>query len=54
MSVLADIASGKHEFSKRWLAAKKPMLILGSTAMQRDDADAILTLAQSVASKSQV
>ena len=38
---MKDLASGKHPFCKELAAAKRPMVIVGSTALQRSDADAI-------------
>lgn len=43
-STLADLASGKHAFSKTLKAAKKPVVIVGSGALQRPDAAAIFNL----------
>lgn len=47
---LEDLASGKHPFSKVLNSAKNPMIIVGSTALQRADGQAIhnnvTTLAQ--------
>eukprot|EP00730_Choanoeca_flexa_P005259 TRINITY_DN11917_c1_g2_i1.p1 TRINITY_DN11917_c1_g2~~TRINITY_DN11917_c1_g2_i1.p1 ORF type:complete len:733 (+),score=259.80 TRINITY_DN11917_c1_g2_i1:38-2200(+) len=51
VSTLQDIASGKHAFSKRWAAASKPMLVVGSTALQREDAEAVFAACQAVAAK---
>jgi hypothetical protein len=49
---LQDISSGKHPFSKELASAKSPMVIVGSGALQRPDADAlhstVTTIANSV------
>lgn len=42
---LQALATGKHPFSKALAAAKRPMIVVGSPAMQRGDADTILSLA---------
>jgi len=47
--VLKQLASGQHAFSKKLAAAKKPMLILGSEQLKREDGAAILSLAQQIA-----
>ncbi|XP_064419589.1 NADH-ubiquinone oxidoreductase 75 kDa subunit, mitochondrial [Latimeria chalumnae] len=56
--VLQDIASGKHAFSKVLSQAKKPMVVVGSTALQRSDGAAIhaavSTIAQSIRTNSSV
>ncbi|NWV41231.1 NDUS1 oxidoreductase, partial [Grantiella picta] len=39
--ILQDIASGKHAFSKVLDQAKKPMVVVGSAALQRSDGAAI-------------
>lgn len=46
---LADLAAGKGAFAKRWQAAKKPVLVVGSSTLQRPDADAIFALCKNVA-----
>ncbi|NWV71141.1 NDUS1 oxidoreductase, partial [Malurus elegans] len=54
--ILEDIACGKHAFSKALDHAKKPMVVVGSTALQRSDGAAILaavsTIAQNARAKS--
>ncbi|NXP31755.1 NDUS1 oxidoreductase, partial [Leiothrix lutea] len=54
--ILQDIASGKHAFSKVLDSAKKPMVVVGSAALQRDDGAAIhaavSTIAQNARAKS--
>ncbi|NXB26231.1 NDUS1 oxidoreductase, partial [Rhagologus leucostigma] len=53
---LQDIASGKHAFSKVLDHAKKPMVVVGSAALQRSDGAAIhaavSTIAQNARAKS--
>ncbi|MGB0935174.1 MAG: NADH-quinone oxidoreductase subunit NuoG [Alphaproteobacteria bacterium] len=48
-SVLDEIASGKHPFSKILKSAKKPMLIIGNQALCHEDADKILATAGKIA-----
>jgi NADH dehydrogenase (ubiquinone) Fe-S protein 1 len=48
-SLLKDIASGKHEFSARWKNAKRPMLIVGAGAFQRDDGAGVHEACQELA-----
>ncbi|NWW63127.1 NDUS1 oxidoreductase, partial [Ifrita kowaldi] len=54
--ILQDIASGKHAFSKVLDHAKKPMVVVGSAALQRSDGAAIhaavSTIAQNARAKS--
>ncbi|NWI81064.1 NDUS1 oxidoreductase, partial [Dryoscopus gambensis] len=54
--ILQDIASGKHAFYKVLDHAKKPMVVVGSTALQRSDGAAIhaavSTIAQNARAKS--
>uniref|UniRef100_A0A8C5QU91 NADH-ubiquinone oxidoreductase 75 kDa subunit, mitochondrial n=1 Tax=Leptobrachium leishanense TaxID=445787 RepID=A0A8C5QU91_9ANUR len=47
--VLKDIASGKHPFSKDLGQAKKPMVVLGSSALQRKDGAAIHSAVSTIA-----
>ncbi|XP_052813438.1 NADH-ubiquinone oxidoreductase 75 kDa subunit, mitochondrial-like [Mya arenaria] len=48
--ILSDIASGKHPFAKTLGAAKNPMVVVGSSALQRGDGtsihQAVATIAQ--------
>ncbi|PIZ34322.1 MAG: NADH-quinone oxidoreductase subunit G [Alphaproteobacteria bacterium CG_4_10_14_0_8_um_filter_37_21] len=44
--LLQDIVNGKHEFSKTWKTAKKPMLIIGESALNRRDSLTIMHTAQ--------
>ena len=48
--VLQDIIDGKHRFSKKFAAAKRPMVVVGSVALQRPDGAAIHRMASSIAS----
>ncbi|XP_060112854.1 NADH-ubiquinone oxidoreductase 75 kDa subunit, mitochondrial [Heteronotia binoei] len=54
--LLLEIASGKHPFSKILNQAKKPMVVVGSTVLQREDGaaihSAISTIAQNAKTKS--
>ncbi|NXH35925.1 NDUS1 oxidoreductase, partial [Myiagra hebetior] len=54
--ILQDIASGKHAFSKVLDHARKPMVVVGSAALQRSDGAAIhaavSTIAQNARAKS--
>ncbi|KAM4626456.1 NADH-ubiquinone oxidoreductase 75 kDa subunit, mitochondrial [Discoglossus pictus] len=47
--VLKDLASGKHPFSKVLSQAKKPMVVVGSGALQRNDAAAIHAAVSAIA-----
>ncbi len=46
---LRDIASGKHEFCKKLVAAKRPIIILGSGALQRRDSASIFGIVSRIA-----
>ncbi|MDH3241023.1 MAG: NADH-quinone oxidoreductase subunit NuoG [Alphaproteobacteria bacterium] len=48
---LAAVARGDHEFCNRLEAAERPMVILGSGAVARDDGAAVLAAARSVAER---
>jgi len=48
-SVLEQLAKGSLPFAKKWAAAKRPVLILGSDQLQRPDGAAILSLVQKIA-----
>ncbi|XP_044158507.1 NADH-ubiquinone oxidoreductase 75 kDa subunit, mitochondrial [Bufo gargarizans] len=56
--IIKDIATGKHAFSKVLTQAKKPMIVIGSSALQRKDGAAIhaavSTIAQNARSSSGV
>jgi len=45
-TVVEQLASGKHAFAKKLKAAKNPMIIIGSTPFERDDADAVFAAVQ--------
>ncbi|KAG5865064.1 hypothetical protein JTB14_006744 [Gonioctena quinquepunctata] len=47
--VLKHILGGQHEFSKKWKAAKRPLIIVGSETLERPDGAAILSAVQSLA-----
>uniref|UniRef100_A0A7N5KQ64 NADH-ubiquinone oxidoreductase 75 kDa subunit, mitochondrial n=1 Tax=Ailuropoda melanoleuca TaxID=9646 RepID=A0A7N5KQ64_AILME len=49
--ILQDIALGSHPFSQVLHEAKKPMVVLGSSALQRNDGAAILAAVSSIAQK---
>eukprot|EP00873_Tetraselmis_striata_P028269 jgi/Tetstr1/448533/TSEL_035796.t1 len=51
-TLLADLATGKGAAFEQLKAAKKPMLVVGSSVLRRDDRDAILTTVNSVVEKS--
>ena len=48
---LSEIADGSHAFAKVLADAERPMIILGSGAIARDDGAAVLELARNVAEK---
>ncbi|MCC3860861.1 NADH-quinone oxidoreductase subunit NuoG [Pseudemcibacter aquimaris] len=50
-SVLGDILDGKNDFAKVLKDAKKPMIILGAGALNRDDSLAIIKAAHDIADK---
>lgn len=47
--ILQQIVSGQHEFSKKLKAAKKPLIIVGSETLERQDGNAILSAVQILA-----
>lgn len=47
--IIKDIATGKHPFSKVLNQAKKPMIVVGSSALQRKDGAAIHAAVSSLA-----
>jgi NADH-quinone oxidoreductase subunit G len=49
--IIKEIFQGKHPFTSKLKAAKKPMLILGQGAMNRRDSLEILNLCQKIAEK---
>lgn len=52
-SVLEELVNGKHPFSKTLESAKKPMIVVGNSCLQRPDAAAILSTASALANKLQ-
>lgn len=48
-TVLTDIASGKHPFSQKLSSAKRPLILVGSTCLQREDAGALLSVVTGMA-----
>jgi len=44
--IVTQLAAGKHPFAKKMKAAKNPMIIIGSTPFERDDADAVFAAVQ--------
>lgn len=48
--ILQQIVSGKHEFSKKLKSAKKPLIIVGSESLERQDGAAILSAVQALSS----
>ena len=53
-SVLEDLIAGKHAFSKTLAAAKRPLIVLGSSVLQRADGDALFALANKLAATTKV
>ncbi|KAL4222175.1 NADH dehydrogenase Fe-S protein subunit 1 ndufs1 [Mactra antiquata] len=53
-SILNDIASGKHPFSKTLAAAKNPMVVVGSSALQRGDGTSIHKAVSTIAQNARV
>lgn len=51
--VLQQLAGGTHPFCKRLSEAKRPMIILGSTALQRPDGSSLYALVQQIALRAQ-
>ena len=51
VSLLENLLSGKGEFAKRLKNAKRPIIIIGDSALSRPDGHAILSLAHAVAEK---
>ena len=48
---LAELAAGTHDFCAALEAAEKPMLILGSGALAREDGEAVLAAARQIADR---
>lgn len=51
ISILQDIAKGKHALSSKLKTAKNPMMILGYGALNRSDASALLALCKDIMDK---
>merc|ERR1740128_966237 len=51
VSTLEDLINGKHEYSAKLMSAQRPMIVLGSEALQREDGTAIQRLAQELSAK---
>ena len=54
MQVLKDLAEGRHAFSKVLNGAKRPIIVVGSGALQRADGAAIFQLTQRIAQNARV
>ncbi|XP_062389869.1 NADH-ubiquinone oxidoreductase 75 kDa subunit, mitochondrial-like isoform X1 [Sardina pilchardus] len=52
--VLQDIASGKHPFSKVLAQAKRPVVVVGSAALQREDGAALHAAVSTIALNARV
>uniref|UniRef100_A0A672I9H5 NADH-ubiquinone oxidoreductase 75 kDa subunit, mitochondrial n=1 Tax=Salarias fasciatus TaxID=181472 RepID=A0A672I9H5_SALFA len=52
--VLQDIASGTHPFSQVLAQAKRPVVVVGSSCLQRDDGAAIMAAVSTIAQKARV
>lgn len=50
-SIIKDLASGNHPFSKRLAQARKPLILLGAQQFEREDGATILALVQQLADK---
>jgi len=48
---LKQLADGTHPYSKQLAAAKNPVVIVGSDALQREDGAAVMSYTQQIASK---
>jgi NADH-quinone oxidoreductase subunit G len=48
-ATLRDLADDKLGFAEKWRAAKNPLIIVGTSALARDDGGAVLALARSLA-----
>lgn len=53
-TTLKELVSGKHAFAKTMKAAKNPMIIIGQGAIGREDGDAVLGAARTLAEKTGV
>lgn len=52
-SILKGIINDTHPFAKKWKLAKKPIIVLGSDALERKDGGAILANVQILARQAQ-
>jgi len=48
-ALLEDLASGKHPFAKELGSASRPMVVVGSSMLQRDDAAAVMRAVSTIA-----
>jgi len=53
-SILNDIATGKHPFSKTLAQAKNPMVVVGSSALQRGDGTPLYKAVSTIAQNARV
>lgn len=51
--IIKKITNGSHDFAKKWKNAKKPVIIIGSDALERKDGGGILTQVQILAKQAQ-
>eukprot|EP00698_Gefionella_okellyi_P018654 TRINITY_DN5620_c0_g2_i1.p1 TRINITY_DN5620_c0_g2~~TRINITY_DN5620_c0_g2_i1.p1 ORF type:complete len:738 (-),score=161.03 TRINITY_DN5620_c0_g2_i1:111-2021(-) len=51
ISVLEDIANGKHPLAQLLAEAKRPMIVIGQSALQRGDAEAVMNGVRAIAQK---
>ncbi|PIK41596.1 putative NADH-ubiquinone oxidoreductase 75 kDa subunit, mitochondrial isoform X2 [Apostichopus japonicus] len=51
VDILQELASGKHPFSQKLSSAKRPMVVVGSGALQREDGAAIHSALTSISQK---
>ena len=49
--ILEDILAGKHQFSELLAKSKRPIIVLGSTTLQRNDNGALLSTVSRLAEK---
>ncbi|TNM94303.1 hypothetical protein fugu_002479 [Takifugu bimaculatus] len=49
VSILKELANGTHPFCKALLAAKRPVVVVGSSSLQREDGAAILSVVSTIA-----
>jgi len=50
LDTLNAVLEGKHQFSKQLQSAKRPIIIVGSTALQRSDGSVVLAKIQKLCS----